>query len=393
MDVDHAPTSSAPHEGPPEPRVLKTIRKTEVELLCHQHNPATLAKKKEANEKRIRDRVMGIPEGSLIKLRITNGIFEVQLLRIVEERRTVEVLWDADKDQRKEFSWKSVLVGNTDGIVAQKPSDVAPRPSPAPAATRTAVVFPDASYPSSAYRPLAAAPSPPTPSAHSAPPPAASTTPQAAPSVYTPYYQQPRTATYSYGSWTYPYSASQPAYPSGSGQPSSYGTPPYPQHHYNHYPYSTTPAQPPYPHYPQYTGYNGYALLPPPPPPSAQSPPHHQPAQPDAAQQKALHWQQPYAGPKEPLPKPPPLTVPAIPRNYTNGYVPGTVGTPQAGADGSQGPVENGPASTDRLTTEPTPAPSAVSQASETAPAVAHENPTTAADAPAAPAVVSGAPS
>lgn len=150
MDVDPVPTSSAQTEqteDPPEPRVLKSIRKTEVELLCHQHNPvriasinltsscwlkniqATLAKKKEVNEKRIRDRVTSIPEGSLIKLRITNGIFEVQLLRIVEERRTVEVLWDADKDLKKEFSWKSVLVGNTEGIVAQKPSDVAPRPS------------------------------------------------------------------------------------------------------------------------------------------------------------------------------------------------------------------------------------------------------------------------
>ena len=89
--------------------MLKTIRKTEVDLLCNQHNPvrissinlssscwlkklqAMLAKRKEANEKRIRDRVMGIPDGSLVKLRITSGIFEVQLLRVIEERKMVEM--------------------------------------------------------------------------------------------------------------------------------------------------------------------------------------------------------------------------------------------------------------------------------------------------------------
>ncbi len=419
MDVDSAQTSSAP----PEPRVLKTIRKTEVELLCHQHNPvriasinltsscwlkntqATLAKKKEAHEKRIRDRVMSIPEGSLIKLRITNGIFEVQLLRIIEERRTVEVLWDADKDLKKEFSWKSVLVGNTEGIAAQKPSDVAPRPSrecpashsdetrrltfrtvqAAPPATRPAVVFPNASYPTPAYRPLAAASPPATSSGHTAPPSAASTTPQGTSPVYTPYYQQPRTATYSYGSWTYPYPASQPTYPSSSNQPSSpYGAPSYPQHQYNQYPYSNTPAQPPYPHYPQYAGYNGYA---PPPPTNVQSPPQYQPAQLDA-QQKALHWQRPYTGPREPVPKPPPLTVPVVPGNYTNAYGYGFTVAPQPSADGSQGPVENG--SADRPTTEPVP--SAVLQTSETAPAGAHANSTTTADAQAAPVVAASAP-
>ena len=426
MEVDPARIASASNDHPPEPRVLKTIRKTEVELLCHQHNPvriasinltsscwlkkiqATLAKKKEANEKRIRDRVMGIPEGSLIKLRITNGIFEVQLLRIIEERRTVEVLWDADKDQRKEFSWKSVLVGNTDGIVAQKPSDVAPKPSreccmvftdetrrltfravqAAPTATRTPVVFPDASYPSPAYRPLTAAPPPGTSPGQPAPLPAAFTTPQAASSIYSSYYQQPRTATYSYGSWSYPYSASQPTYPSGSSQPSSsYGGALYPQHHYSHYPYS---SQSPYPHYPQYASYNGYAQPPPPPPPlpSVQSPPQqHQAAQLDAAQQKALHWQQPYTGPKDPVPKPPPLTVPVVPGIYANGYG-STVAIPQASADGSKGTVENGPPTAQ-------PVPSAVPQASETqvAAAGAHENSTTAAGAPVDPTVVAKTPS
>ncbi|PIL32652.1 transcription factor [Ganoderma sinense ZZ0214-1] len=375
MDVDPVHTSSAPTEDPPEPRVLKSIRKTEVELLCHQHNPATLAKKKEANEKRIRDRVVNIPEGSLIKLRITNGIFEVQLLRIVEERRTVEVLWDADKDLKKEFSWKSVLVGNTEGIVAQKPSDVAPKPSPAPAVSRPTVIVPSAPYPTSAYRSLASASSPATSATHAAPPPTTSSPAQAPPPMYASYYQQPRTATYSYGSWTYPYSASPPTYASASGQPSSssYAAPPYPQHHYNHYPYANTATQPPYPHYPQYTGYNGYA---PPPPPNAQSLPQLS-AQQDA-RQKALLWQTPYTGPKEPVPKPPPLTVPVVPSN-PNGY--GPVVTPVTSAAGSQGPVENGSV-VEQVS-------SAVPQASQTAPVEAHESsaPVTTTDAPAAPAV------
>ncbi|EJF57709.1 hypothetical protein DICSQDRAFT_111328 [Dichomitus squalens LYAD-421 SS1] len=306
---------SAQREETPSPQVLKTIRKMEVELLCHQHNPATLLKKKEANEKRIRDRVMSLAEGSLIKLRITNGIFEVQLLRVIEDRRVVEVLWDADKDIKREFSWKSVLVGgNTDNIVAQKPSDLSPKPSPAPSVIRPT---PSTSRATSTHRPLSAAPVASTSSSHASPPVAPSTSQQPPAPVYN-YPPQPRTATYPYGPghWSYPYAAIHPSYTSASGQSSSYGSSAY--SHYNPYTHANSTVRPPYPQYAHYPGYNGYA---PPPTAGRQYPPQPLPARTDA-QQKGLSWQRPYTGPKESAPRPPPLTVPAVPQYQTTLYAP-----------------------------------------------------------------------
>ena len=59
-----------------------------------------------------------------IKIRVSAGVFEVTLLRVVEESSSVEVLWD--RGSKREFKWGSVVFGNTEGPVQSKPSEAAP---------------------------------------------------------------------------------------------------------------------------------------------------------------------------------------------------------------------------------------------------------------------------
>ena len=60
---------------------------------------------------------------SRIKLRVTAGVFEVTLLRVIEENHAVEVLWD--RGLKREFKWRSVVFGETDAVVGQKPTEPA----------------------------------------------------------------------------------------------------------------------------------------------------------------------------------------------------------------------------------------------------------------------------
>ena len=50
--------------------------------------------KKDAKLNRTRDLLLKLPEMARIKLRVTSGLVEVSLVRVIEERNTVEVLWD-----------------------------------------------------------------------------------------------------------------------------------------------------------------------------------------------------------------------------------------------------------------------------------------------------------
>ncbi|KAL1742521.1 hypothetical protein HDZ31DRAFT_8364, partial [Schizophyllum fasciatum] len=104
-----------------EGTVLKTIRKTEVEVLCSQHNPAVAASKKAAKQTRIRDQLRALPPLARIKLRVSSGVFEVTLVRVLEDVCAVEVIWD--RGARREFKWGSVVFGATDMPVEQKPSE------------------------------------------------------------------------------------------------------------------------------------------------------------------------------------------------------------------------------------------------------------------------------
>lgn len=61
-----------------------------------------------------------------IKLRVSAGVFEVSLVRVMEETKSVEVIWD--RGMKREFKWGSVVFGNTEAVVGQKPTEVAAEP-------------------------------------------------------------------------------------------------------------------------------------------------------------------------------------------------------------------------------------------------------------------------
>ena len=61
-----------------------------------------------------------------IKIRVSAGVFEVSLIKVIEETSSVEVLWD--RGVKREFKWSSVVFGSTDGPVQQKPSEITVEP-------------------------------------------------------------------------------------------------------------------------------------------------------------------------------------------------------------------------------------------------------------------------
>lgn len=61
---------------------------------------------------------------SRIKVRVQSGVFEVSLVRVIEDHGSVEVLWDGG--QPREFKWSSVVLKEKDGeVVGQKPDVMA----------------------------------------------------------------------------------------------------------------------------------------------------------------------------------------------------------------------------------------------------------------------------
>lgn len=75
---------------------------------------------------------------SRIKIRVSAGIFEVSLVRVIEESNSVEVLWD--RGIKREFKWGSVVFGNLEGqTIGHKPSEAAPETE------RTCFFFPQMS--------------------------------------------------------------------------------------------------------------------------------------------------------------------------------------------------------------------------------------------------------
>ncbi|KAI0084382.1 hypothetical protein BDY19DRAFT_997737 [Irpex rosettiformis] len=114
------PQAAQPTE---RPIVLKHIKKLEVEVLCPQHNPAITEAKKAAKQERIRKELLALPPMTRIKLRVSAGVFEVSLVRVVEETNSVEVIWD--RGMKREFKWGSVVFGNIETVVGQKPTEIA----------------------------------------------------------------------------------------------------------------------------------------------------------------------------------------------------------------------------------------------------------------------------
>ncbi|GLB42769.1 putative jmjN domain containing protein [Lyophyllum shimeji] len=132
MQVDagaaHPDVNGMATDPSPSSRVLKVIKKHEVQVLCSQHNPVVAAAKKEAKQDKIKAELLALPPMARVKLRVSSGVFEVSLIRVIEATRSVEVLWD--KGDKKEFKWNSVIFGNTEGPVLQKPAELVPKPEP-----------------------------------------------------------------------------------------------------------------------------------------------------------------------------------------------------------------------------------------------------------------------
>ncbi|KDR66167.1 hypothetical protein GALMADRAFT_259628 [Galerina marginata CBS 339.88] len=215
---------TAPGNRSSEGRVLKVIKKLEVQILCTQHNPAVAAQKKASKNNKIRNDLLALPPMTRIKIRVSSGVFEVSLIRVVEETSTVEVLWD--RGVKREFKWGSVVFGSTDGPVLQKPSEPAPEvemkrpPSALPVTTYPSVLAATSQQPYSMHHPGNS-------SATASEPPAVSTNSNtAANQQFAPQTQHmypPRTGPYDY--WTYA-AASQfngqmqhPSYPYGGYYP------------------------------------------------------------------------------------------------------------------------------------------------------------------------------
>lgn len=223
-------------------QVLKVIKKLEVQILCTQHNPAVAAEKKASKQEKIKKELMALPTMSRIKIRVSAGVFEVSLIRVVEETGSVEVLWD--RGLRKEFKWGSVVFGSTDGPVHQKPSEPAPEP-----------LVPQSVPPGSHLSVPLRSPTQSAPPASSTPVQAVvnSATSQPLTSYSVPYYQQ-RT---SYNYW--PYGTGQTSY---TGYSYPYGG------YYANVPMNGTTQYTPYVYSQQYRG-------------------------------GQLQWQQPYQGPRQ----------------------------------------------------------------------------------------------
>ncbi|KAJ7186669.1 hypothetical protein C8R46DRAFT_277518 [Mycena filopes] len=108
--LEPAPTMGTnSQDAEPNLRVLKVIRKTEVEALCAQHNPVIVASRRASKAESLRADVLALPPLSRIKIRVSSGVFEVTLMRVVEDRRAVEVLWDAG--EVREVKWANIVMG------------------------------------------------------------------------------------------------------------------------------------------------------------------------------------------------------------------------------------------------------------------------------------------
>ncbi|KAF8493735.1 JmjC domain, hydroxylase-domain-containing protein [Russula emetica] len=135
MDIDDSIPPS-PSQNPPSDSVdaktpnkdaVKVVKKMEFQLLCPQHNPLILEAKRANKQDKIRKDLLALAPMSRIKIRVSAGIFEVSLVRVIEESKSVEVLWD--RGIKREFKWGSVVFGNLEGqTIGQKPTEAAPDP-------------------------------------------------------------------------------------------------------------------------------------------------------------------------------------------------------------------------------------------------------------------------
>ncbi|KAF7313204.1 Specific transcriptional repressor [Mycena kentingensis (nom. inval.)] len=110
--VDPLPATS-PFTLPalPDGRVLKVIKKVEVDALCPQHNPIVAAQRRAFKQDAHKAEILALPPLSRIRIRVSSGVFEVTLMRVHEDQRRVEVLWDVN--EVREFKWSNIILPST----------------------------------------------------------------------------------------------------------------------------------------------------------------------------------------------------------------------------------------------------------------------------------------
>ncbi|KAH8827175.1 JmjC-domain-containing protein [Flagelloscypha sp. PMI_526] len=117
--IDPSLALPQPWAVPQEPKkIVKTVRKLDVTVLCTQHNPVANARKRAAKDDIIYKNLLALPQYARLKISAaSSGTFEVTFLRVIPERKSVEVLWDDGKPGStlgtKEVKWNRVLRGES----------------------------------------------------------------------------------------------------------------------------------------------------------------------------------------------------------------------------------------------------------------------------------------
>ena len=86
-----------------------------------------IAQKKASKNDKVPADLAALPEMSQIRIRNQSGVFEVSLVKVWEERGTVEVLWDGS--QRREFRWGSIVWSSHGQTMGSKPTAEGTYPS------------------------------------------------------------------------------------------------------------------------------------------------------------------------------------------------------------------------------------------------------------------------
>src|SRR5580692_8509634 len=88
---------------------------------CSLFLQAVIEAKKTHKQDRIRNELHLLPMMSRIKVRVSSGVFEVSLLRVIDETKSVEVLWD--QGVKREFKWGAIVFGSTDRAIGQRQAE------------------------------------------------------------------------------------------------------------------------------------------------------------------------------------------------------------------------------------------------------------------------------
>ena len=162
----------APEGLAPEYRKVVTLK---TEILCPNHNPAVKEMRKAQAARELREKVMSLSIGQVVKIKTSRGMFEAKLVKIVEDSQVAEV--EHDDDHRSLVKWTEldfrsaprhrveneyakdyVTRRNETGEIVQTGSaryDDAPMSARAPIAAAPRHVLPKQSSSSGAGRPMA----------------------------------------------------------------------------------------------------------------------------------------------------------------------------------------------------------------------------------------------